>query len=75
MSVVGIIGTIVFFAVVALALMAATEVIFSSSRRSSDKVRANTRKSAWLTSWLAKVTIRTKKPGASRQESRPRQGK
>jgi len=81
MSVVSVIGTIVFFAVVALALMAVMDVIFSPGRRSSGKERATTRKSPWLASWLAKVAMclkvvtRAKKQGPRRQESRPGQGK
>jgi len=74
MSVVGVIGTIVFFAVVALALMAVLDVIFSPSRRSSGEVRATTPQSTWLASRLAKIFIRGKKHGARRQESHPGRG-
>jgi hypothetical protein len=74
MSLVGIIGTIVFFAVVALALLAVADVLFSSGGRGSGKAEAAGRKPGWLGSALpaciAKVIARTTKHGARRQESR-----
>jgi hypothetical protein len=67
MSVISVIGTIVFFAVVALALMAVMDVLFSPSRRLRGEERETTRKPSSLASWLAmivpclKTVARTKK--------------
>jgi hypothetical protein len=79
MSVVSVIGTIVFFAVVALALMAVMDVLFAPGRRSSGKVRSRStaRKSSSHAPWLGKVlmyprvVMRAKKHSARRPESRP----
>jgi hypothetical protein len=65
MGIVTVIGTIVFFAVVALGLLAMGDVLFSSGRRAGSKPGATTGKpsrfEAWHPAWMAKTEPRATK--------------
>ncbi|BCQ29975.1 hypothetical protein NK8_81660 (plasmid) [Caballeronia sp. NK8] len=62
MSVVGVIGAIVFFAIIGLALLAVLEIIFAPSSKHKADEEAGHRRPTWYRKWREVAVRRDEAP-------------